>query len=66
MVSALTSVCFFQKTIGKFESIFGRMLYLPGGADDSHKQCLVRSRVGVLRAASGRFVPSRWNCPGEH
>ena len=65
MASALTSLCLFQKTIGEFESLFGRMLYLPGKADDSHKHCLVRSRVGVLRAVSGRFVLSRWNCPGE-
>lgn len=65
MASALTSLCLFQKTIGEFESIFGRMHYLPGGAVESHKQCLVRSRVGVFRAVSGRFVLSRWNCPGE-
>ena len=41
------------------------MLYLPDRAVDSHKQCLVRHRVGVLRTVSGRFVPNRWGWPGE-
>lgn len=66
MALALTSLCLFRKTIGEFESIFGRMLYLPGGAVDSHKRCLVRIRVGVLRSVSRRFVPSRWDCLGEY
>lgn len=66
MTLALTSVRLFQKTIGEFESIFGRMLYLPGGAVDFHKQCLAGNRVGSLRTVSRCFVPSRWNCLGEH
>lgn len=66
MASALTSLCLFQKTIGEFESIFGRMLYLPGGAVDSHKQFLVRHRVELLRTVSRCFVPNRWDCLGEY
>lgn len=65
MASALTSLCLFQKTIGEFESIFGRMLYLPGGAVDSHKRCLVRSRVGVLRSVSQSLAVGRWEWLGK-
>jgi len=66
MALALIRLCFLQKTIGNFESIFGRTLYLPGGSVDFHKQCLAGNRVGSLRTVSRCFVPSRWNCLGEH
>lgn len=66
MALALTSLCLFQKTIGNFEPIFRRVLWLAGRAIDSHKQFLARHRVGLSRTVSWRFVPSRWDCLGEH